>query len=296
MELRQVAYAVGVVDHGGFTRAAEALFVAQPSLSQGVRALEAELGTPLFHRLGRRVVLTSAGEAFLGPARRLLREAATVRAEVEAVAGLKAGHLDIVTLPTLAAEPLAPLVGRFRRAHPSVEVHIVEPDDLADLTESVRSGLCELGLSELPVRGGALATIPLGIQEIVAACPPGTVLGRRKVLRARDLGDTPLVTTPVGTSTRRLIDEAFATAGVAPLVAVEAGQRDAILPLVLGGAGTCFLPRPLADRAAREGAVVAPFDPPLRRAIGFVHRPGSLSPAARSFLGLLDPTIVAGDE
>src|SRR5437763_4983385 len=93
MDLRQLEYLVAVVDHGGFTRAADALFVAQPSLSQGVRTLEAELGVPLFHRLGRRVELTSAGEALLEPARRMLRDATTARAAVAEVAGVAARPL-----------------------------------------------------------------------------------------------------------------------------------------------------------------------------------------------------------
>src|SRR5512135_2285951 len=101
MDLRQLRYAVAVVDHGGFTRAAEAMHVAQPSLSQSVRALEAELGTELFHRTPRSVVLTAAGEAFLGPARQALRDASNVQAAVAEVAGLQAGHLDVVCLPTL---------------------------------------------------------------------------------------------------------------------------------------------------------------------------------------------------
>jgi DNA-binding transcriptional LysR family regulator len=293
MELRQVSYALGVVDHGGFTRAAEALHVAQPSLSQAVRALERELGTALFHRLGRQVTLTAAGEAFVSVARQLLRDAATLQDSVASVAGLQVGHLDLVSLPTLAAEPLAPLVGRFRRLHPGVTVRIVEPDTLAELAERVRSGRCEIGLSELPVPGAPLATVPLGTQEVVAVCPPGTAVGTGGTLRARDLATMPLVATPVGTSTRNLVDVALAAARVTPVLAVESGQRDAIVPLVLGGAGTCFLPRPLAERARRDGAVVASLDPALQRKIGFVHRNGPLSPAAEAFLGIVADMVKA---
>ncbi|HEX7444314.1 MAG TPA: LysR family transcriptional regulator, partial [Acidimicrobiales bacterium] len=75
MDLRQLAAVVAVVDHGGFTRAAEMIPISQPALSQGIRSLERELGTPLFHRHGRDITLTSAGEAFLGPARQLVLDA-----------------------------------------------------------------------------------------------------------------------------------------------------------------------------------------------------------------------------
>src|SRR5207342_881873 len=102
MELHQLRYAVAVVDQGTFTAAAAACFVAQPSLSQAVRQLERELGAELFARIGRRVRLTAAGEAFVPAAREALRAVETVRAEVAAVSGLAAGHLDLVALPTLA--------------------------------------------------------------------------------------------------------------------------------------------------------------------------------------------------
>src|SRR4051794_22559991 len=113
MELQQLRYAVTVVDQGTFTAAAAACFVAQPSLSQAVRQLERELGVELFSRVGRRVALTPAGEAFVPAAREALRAVETIGAQVAAVAGLVAGHLDLVALPTLALDPVTPLVGAF---------------------------------------------------------------------------------------------------------------------------------------------------------------------------------------
>src|SRR4029079_7560888 len=132
----------------GFTRAAAALHVAQPSLSQTVRSLETELGVELFHRTGRRVTFTAAGEALLEPARRALRDADTARDAAIAVAGLVAGHVDVVALPTLAVVPVAEPIGRFRRAHPAVTVRLVEPDDTAALLAMLRDGRCELGFTE----------------------------------------------------------------------------------------------------------------------------------------------------
>ncbi|MBV8952441.1 MAG: LysR family transcriptional regulator, partial [Actinobacteria bacterium] len=153
MELRQVEYVVAVVDHGGFTRAASALGITQPALSQGIRTLESDLGVGLFHRVGRRVQLTSAGEAFLAPARQLLREAALVRDVVADVSEVLTGTLELVALPTLALDPLAPLVGAFRAAHPGVLVRVAEPEDGVAVAELVRSGRGEIGLTDLPLSG-----------------------------------------------------------------------------------------------------------------------------------------------
>lgn len=288
MELRQVRYALAVIDHGGFTRAAAALYVSQPSLSQGVANLESELGTPLFHRVGRRVVLTAAGAAFVEPARQLLRDARTVQEAVGDVAGLQAGRLDLVALPTLAVEPAARLVAAFRRAHPQVAVRLVEPEDAHALAAMVRDGRAELGFTEL-VPGGDLPTLELGSQEILAVCPPGTALAQAGTLPVARLAALDLIATPAGTSTRRLVDAALASAQVHTRVAVETDQREALLPLVLAGAGTTFLPGPLAAEAARRGAVIAPLDPPLWRQIGIVRRDAALSPAAAAFLALARP-------
>src|SRR5262249_55039595 len=151
MDLRQAEYVVGVVDHGTFTAAAKALHVAQPSLSQGIARLEAELGVALFHRVGHGGRLTAAGEAFGPPARRRLREAAVAGESVRAAAELTRGTLDVVALRTLAADPLAPIVGRFRAAHPQVTVRIAEPESPAAVADRVWDGRAEIGLAELPV-------------------------------------------------------------------------------------------------------------------------------------------------
>ncbi len=289
MELRQVEYVLAVVDRGSFTRAAAAVAVSQPSLSDGIRRLEAEVDVRLFHRLGRSVELTAAGRAFVGPARQLVRDRDALLASVAAVRGVDAGTLDFVALATLAADLLGGLVGRFREAHPGIEVRIAAPDDLAAVDAMVLDGRCELGLTELPPRREELVSVALEHQEIVAVCPPGTRLpapGRLPIGRLREL---PLVVTPQGMSIRDLIDRALAAAAVEPVIAVETSQREAIAPLVLGGAGTSFLPAGLAAPLAEQGAVVARLVPTLTRTVGLVHRPAPLTPAARAFVELARP-------
>lgn len=288
MDLRQLSYVVAVVDHGSFTKAAAAMHVAQPSLSQAVRSLEAELKVELFHRTARQVTLTPAGEALLEPARQALRDAATARAAVAEVAGLAAGHLDLVSLPTLAVYPAAELIGRFRRAHPYLSVRLVEPEDADAVAERVRDGSSELGFAELPLVRSDLETHQLEAQEFVALVPaelePG--LGRGKALSIRTLAHQPFITTPRGTSTRRQIDEALASAGLEANVAVETDHREAIGPLVRAGAGIAILPRALAEQAATGDVVIREISPKIVRQVGLIHRSGPLSPAAHSFLSL----------
>ena len=105
-------------------------------------------------------------------------------------------------------------------------------------------------------------------------------------LALADLVLTPFVAAPLGTSTRRLLDEGFAGAGAVPRVAVVTAQRDAILPLVLAGAGAALVPEPIAAVAGALGATVARPLPLVERSIALVHRHGMLAPAAARFVEL----------
>src|SRR2546429_2987960 len=118
MDLRRLRLFLAVVDHGGMTRAAEVEHVAQPSVSQAIRELETELGTPLFHRVGRRVVLTAAGEALVGPARQALRDVETGRAAVEAVARADPRRPHHRPPPPPAHHPGPPNLAPFLAARP----------------------------------------------------------------------------------------------------------------------------------------------------------------------------------
>jgi DNA-binding transcriptional LysR family regulator len=284
MDLRRLRLFLAVVDDGGMTRAAEAEHVSQPSVSQAIRELEAELGTPLFHRVGRRVVLTAAGEALVEPARQALRDVETGRAAVEAVAGLGAGRLDLVALPTLAVDPVAPLVGAFRTAHPGVDIALADPADASALVDLVASGECELGITAEPVTDPGLTSHELAQQDLLAVLPPGA--SALHSMAVSSLARYPLVTAPPGTTTRTQLEGAFADAHVSPRIAVVTSQREAILPLVLAGAGATLFPRPLAEQAAALGATVVSLRPRLTRPVHLFHRAGPLSPAAAAFRAL----------
>jgi DNA-binding transcriptional LysR family regulator len=282
MDERRLRYFLAVVEEGGVTRAAARLHIAQPSLSQALRAFEAELGVELFHRAGRGMRLSSAGQELVGPARQALRAIEEARNAISGVTELRAGTLELAALPTLAVDPMAPLIGRFRERYPGVQVHVQEPESADGVSELVRDGACELGAAHLPLSAEDLVVHPLGEQELLIVFPPGSSdLGP---VRARELVETPLVVSPPGTSTRMLLEQALGAVGVVPRIAVETAAREAIVPLVLAGAGAALLPAPLADEAQRRGAVVRAARPAITRQIGLVHREGLLSAAARAFL------------
>jgi len=123
VDVRQLKFFLAVVDHNGFSRAAKHLMVAQPSLSQAIANFERELGLPLFHRIGRGVVLSEAGSALVGPARVVLRDLDEAKAMMSELKGLRLGRIDLVTMPSPGMEPLTTILTAFSRAHPDVTVN-----------------------------------------------------------------------------------------------------------------------------------------------------------------------------
>jgi len=285
MELRQLEYVVAVVDHGSFRAAAEATGVAPPSLSQGIKALEVQLGVALFHRLARGVRLSDAGEAILPAARQALRAAGVVRDTALDAAGLRTGRLDVVCLGTLAVDPGADLVGRFRRRNPDVAVHLTLPETVADVAERLRDGASEVGLAELLPEDDDLAVHELSRQEFVALVAAEDLDAHDQRLTIRQLSKLPLIVTPPGTSTRRQLEQAFTDADLAFRVAVETEHREAMVALVVAGAGVAVVPRPEPERVP-VGTVACTITPKLSRRIGLVHRRAPLSPAAQGFVAL----------
>ncbi len=281
MDVRRLTYLVAVVDHGSMTKAASACYVSQPALSKAIRELEHELGTPLFHRVGRRVVSTPACDALLPHARRVLRDVRAAGDAVASVLALEDGHLDLACLPTLAAHPTAGLIGRFRADHPRVSVRLASPEDPADLAGMVGTGEVELGISDSS-HHGTLTAIPLGREELVFILPPGSP--GPAIRSIPQLAELMIVASPSTTSNRQKLNDAFADADLEPRVVVETAQRDAIVPLVLAGAGAALVPQGTAATAGLSGAVVVRVRPTITRAVVCLHRSGPLSPGAERFL------------
>jgi LysR family carnitine catabolism transcriptional activator len=290
MERRQLEYFLAVIDHGGFTSAAIALHVSQPALSAAVKSLEKDLGALLFHRLPRGVRLTAAGVEFAQSARMIMRELDTARARVDAVTGLIAGRLDIISLPGMLLDPLAPVIGRFRRRHPRVRVRVVQAEAAEDVRDAVRAGDAELGLTDA-VESADRDVIgePILEQELVAVLPPGTPPPAAGVLAMADLLRMDVIAGPPGTAVRDLLTREAARLGLEVSPAVEVTPRGSALYLALAGAGIAILPRPVAQLGGPRGAELVSLQPSQTRLVYLLRRDAPLSPAAHAIHALLSP-------
>jgi DNA-binding transcriptional LysR family regulator len=285
VDLRQLEYFLAVVEHGGVHRAAAALHVAQPSLSQSLRRLERDLQTDLFHRVGRGLVLAPAGEALVGPARQMLRTLGSAYDAVREVRDLEAGRIDVASLADLSADPAAIWVAQFRVVNPRVSARIEERGGVSQVAELVASGECEVGVSVLPHPRDGLVHERLLTQHFVLVAPPGTDEGfPGGAVRLADLDGVPLVLGERHATTREWIEGTLRAADVEPLVSVEVPQRGAVLPMIMNGGGVAIVPLRMALDALLRDAVVRELDPPLQRDVGVVYRPGRLTTATAAFL------------
>ncbi|MGW2511327.1 LysR family transcriptional regulator [Streptomyces scopuliridis] len=285
MDVRQLEYFLAVVDNGGFNRAATALYLSQPSLSQAVRALERDLGSDLFDRIGRRAVLTEAGRALIEPAREAVRSLQLARASVESVQGLHSGRVDIAAMPSQAIEPLTEIIRRFTRLYPEVSVRVQAAFTLREVTEMVRTGASELGLLASPtaVVNGDVRSYPLLEQRFVLLSPPDGPFTPGVPVPHAELAGHRLIVGQTGTGMRKYVDD-LRTEGVALTIAVETEHRVAILPLVLSGAGLAVVTDSWRGWAEQAGALVLELEPTTALHIALVSRHSALTPAAEAFL------------
>jgi DNA-binding transcriptional LysR family regulator len=286
VERRHLEYFLAVAEAGSFTAAASQLHLAQPSLSQAVKALEQELGTEVFHRLPRGVTPTAAGAALLGPARQIIRDLQTAREAVTQVMGLTGGQLDIAMAPALTLDRLANCIGEFRRRYPAVRITIAQPEESFATRALVRTGAAELGFIDRPPDTDELKSEVIYHQELVALLPPGSTGSPRRALTWENLLELGLITGRPGTLVRDLIDRWCAEEGL--------DRRETGLYLVLAGAGVVVQPRPFAEFAERLGAELHPLADAPVRAISMCQRHGPLSPAARAFVDLVPRDVATG--
>ena len=290
MELRQLRYFLALANHLHFGRAAKSLHIAQPSLSQQIKALEEKLGVTLFERSRRRVTLTTDGEALLPYARELVALADDAQKELAERGGLRIGRVRLGTTPTLGGHLLPAIVRDFFQTHPGVELTITEGGS-DQLARSLAEGRLDLALLIDDVHLGDNAFEALLNEPIAVAVPAAHRLGGRDAVRLDELRDEGFILCREGYHLRSLTLEACAAAGFAPRVTVSGTDVDTALRFVRAGLGVTLVPE-IAARSVEGVRTVALVDPPLSRTIGIAWNPHRyFSRAAAAFRRHLRGTL-----
>ncbi|MBW8482228.1 LysR family transcriptional regulator [Actinomadura parmotrematis] len=280
---RQLGYFQAVARELHFTRAAEALHIAQPALSQQVRKLERQLGVTLFDRSGHRVALTPAGAALLAHADRVLADLAAVEDEMLGWSTGLRGRLRLGVARGLVAQ-LTGLLADYCAAHPGVEVELRE-HNTDEMAAGVRDGRLDVAtLAAAPERDGTLAEAPLGAEPLVLAVGPGTPLAGRARIAVRDLDGVDLVLFPRGSAISRLVRDALDAAGVHARERFESREYGTARSLAAAGLAAAFMPRSVAAAPGPAVAVLELDPAPVWRPVLVWSARRRPAPALAAFL------------
>jgi DNA-binding transcriptional LysR family regulator len=283
MNLRQLEYFVAIAEEGSFTRAADRLLVAQPSLSHQIRALELELGGSLLERLPRGVRLTIAGQGFLSEARAAIAHAERARRSARMALGLQAGELQIATLTSASAGLLPPVLRAWQQRHPGVELSVREFAHRRALEEAVRDGESDLAVGSPPAAWHGPVE-PLGWEEFVVVLPDRDPLLRGRSVELAALADRRWVHFQADHGLAEVLDLRCAASGFQPRVAVRTGQVASAPELAAAGLGPTLVPDNIVPVALQP--LVRPAQPRLARRVVAYTR-DAWSPLTRALLDLL---------
>jgi len=282
MQFQQLQYFVAVAETRHFTRAADLVHVAQPSLSQQIKALERELGADLFLRARGNITLTDAGEALLPLARRILADADTARHEVLELVQLRSGRVRLGATPSLCTGLLPDVLRAFHDRYPGIRL-LIEEGGSHDLVRELARGALDLALVVLPLPtpSPALTTVELLREDLViVSSPEAPAPGRGRTVRISDLEGERLVMFRHGYDLRELTVAACRAEGFEPDFAVEGGEMDAVLGFVRAGLGVAVVPRMVATKSGRGLRVTPLARPGLHRTIALAHRSDVAPPRA----------------
>ncbi|MFT3784011.1 MAG: LysR family transcriptional regulator [Nibricoccus sp.] len=287
MELHQLRYFVNVAETGNFTRAAERSFVSQPSLSQQIINLEKELKHKLFHRLGRKAVLTEAGTVFLERARRILFEVDDTTRELQDSPGLER-KITVGAITTLAPYLMPQLIALCRSRLPHLQVNVRE-DFRSDLTKAVLEGELDLAIVSLPVKDPQISVEVLFQETLLLVVGKPHPLASKPEVTTADLVDQTWILLGSGSSLANQIQRFCGDHNFEPKIGYRCAQVATVKALVALGAGISILPQVALAADDRSRLISKPLaDRTPTREIGIIrHLQRYQSLGAEQFIGLL---------
>lgn len=273
--LRQLQFLLALAEHGSFSRAAEATFVTQPTLSAAIKELETILGVLLVERGARGATLTPAGKVALTRARRVMTEAEDLVIAAQGAGEPLCGPLRLGVIPTIAPFLLPRVLPTVRRQFPKLELYLRE-----DLTHRLYDALMDrrldAALVALPYEAAMIETHVLGADEFLFCCEPSHPLAQKPTLTSSELAGEPLLLLEDGHCLR---DHALAACSSGRVrTDFSATSLHTLVQMVKAGLGATLLPRMAVEAGLVDqlDLAVRPFDPPVvGREIGMAWRRGS---------------------
>lgn len=282
---RQVRYFLAVAEHQSFTRAAEALNVSQPALSQQVRLLEEGLGAQLFDRSGRTTRLTDSGEAYLQYVRRASQEFQEAKRALHDVDDLSRGALRVAVTPTFTTYLVGPLIEAFHTRYPNISINLREISQ-EHMEEMLLADEIDVGIAFSSTSTTELDLEPLLVETLALVVRTGHPLAGEISIGLEALSAESLVLLSPEFATREQIDRFCRQHSIQPHVRIEVNAISAVIETVRRTNLSTLLPAPIAF--AHHDLIAIALDPVrLQRTAVLMQRKGAYrSAAARTFLVL----------
>jgi DNA-binding transcriptional LysR family regulator len=252
VDLRQLEILQAIAEAGSFTACGRKLNVSQSAISRQILLLEEELGEPLFLRVGRQVRMTAAAESLVQLGQRVFLDVReTVGAITDRTRELR-GTLRLSGGMTVCLYVFPPLLKHLRRVHPHLDVRLTVT--LAGRSvQEIRGGRVDAGLLTLPVEETDLVTVPALREELLVITSPTHPLAKRRKVQARDLAGLPFVLFEVGSATRKVIDNFFASQNIEPTIVMDTENVEIIKAMVKTGLGIGIVPYQAVAREVKAG-------------------------------------------
>ncbi|TKI03623.1 LysR family transcriptional regulator [Martelella alba] len=277
MDIRTLRYFVEVVKRQSFTRAAESLFVTQPTISNCLKQLEDELDRPLLIREGRQLLLTDSGQAVYHHGLAILDAFHQLEAELEDIGSLKKGRLRL-GIPPMVGTQVADLISEFRRHYPGIELQIAEFGGLT-VQQAVLTGELDVALTALTNETDTSLNIqPLFSHPLYAVTPREDPWLRRAAVSLAEIAEWPVLIYNEGFALHRHLLKAFQAEGLSPQIAVRSGQWDFLASMVQAGIGIAILPEPICQRLDKDRLMWLPVAPRMMWQLGLLWRQGVYLP------------------
>ncbi len=286
MDVRTLRYFVEVVRQQSFTRAAEKLFVTQPTISKMLRHLEEELQCTLLIREGRRLHLTDSGQALYQRGLNILEEFRQLEAELEDINNVKSGRLRL-GIPPMVGTQMADLIGTFRQRYPGIELIISELGGLV-VQQAVISGELDLAITALPSDSSLpITSMQLFSHPLYVVVPRNEYWLGQTCVPIAALANESILIYNEGFALYRQLMAVFSQQGFTPKIAARSGQWDFLAAMVKTGMGVAILPAPICQRLDANRLLWLPLDPEMTWQLGLIwHQGNYLSQSAQAWIAL----------
>lgn len=272
LDIRQLQYLIEVARWKSFTKAAESLFITQPTISKTMKGLEEELGVTLFDRTSKKMNLTDAGEIIVSQAQQIVTSFHNLTAELDDLRNLKQGNIRIGLPPMVGASFFPKVIGQFHNRYPDIKIQLFE-DGAKKVELDVASGLLDVGVAVLPTSQEGLQSIPFVEEKLKLVLHPSHPLAEREEVKLCELAaDAFVLFREDFTLHDRIIGECVKV-GFQPNVIYESSQWDLISEMVAAGLGITLLPETICREVdEKQVKIISLIEPIIPWKLGIVWR------------------------